>query len=304
MALEFNSLEDAVKHIASEGYVVRTADEESTYLENYKKDELKKTVSEFYQNFDNKLKENGFEKNDGEKTYDAVIRILNNEKNSLADITAKYEGLEKEKINEQSVLQGYKDQIQAIKDTSKKEQDKLLDQIKMMQRQAFESSISNEVNKSVATIRSGLKSDIFGLDEIIENRISKFYKQFEAKPNEDNILIWYNKETNKPELDPKTLSPVSLSVLLAERFEDLKDTGRNLRGNGHDSKQVNRQENSQNVESNANQNENEYKLELPEEIKTRTQLREYLIKQGYKLSTFEGMKYYTENSKDLPLKQQ
>lgn len=266
-------------------FIIRTADEEKTYLENFKTAEVEKSIapkiSEVHSRYDEDIFAiTGLKKRPDEKTYDFNKRVL-------ADLKAKadkHPELEqeiaslKEKVGKNADakiladLENVRSEFATFKTAKEKELEDLRKETELSKKRSL---IEAEVNA-------------FEFDPAIKEGVLKVFKEttINALLNNsefrDGQLVFLDDKGNPLRNQSKNLAAYTANEIVAERMKDVIKQKRTIPGPPApgDPKQP--------LKS------------IPDTVKTRVELSDYLLKEGLKRGSKEYDEAYAQLSADLP----
>lgn len=275
--LEFANDGEILKYLDSQGtYIVRTKDEDKAYWKNTVGKEVDQKVSEIYSSFEKSIAEStGIDKNAGEKASEFLSRsitaIRDKAKATEADLTKKLEA----KLKESDAAAEVQKQFETYKAQTKAQAKEFEQQIESMKTEAFRGRVQQLVNDAVGRIKPMFKKDLN--DFLIENTINSITSAFtnETIPHDVNGVIVFNDKDDNPIMSTKDGKMLTAYDILLSKFpEDLIDKPRVISGGGT-GQEVTKKDGT--VVEVAQPGENgKYDLELPETVKTVTQLVEHL----------------------------
>ena len=277
-------IDEAIKLLRGEKYVVRTPDDENNYLENHTKDAVNSKVREMFEMFTATVKESsGIEPQNNEKATDFAKRAFS-EKNEL--LTTASEELNKykdEQITKDDTLSQLNTQLKGVKEelkTARGEVENLKNQSKQ---EKFNAMLQASIDSAVESFRPKFKKmDERVLENNVQAEISKFRERYTAKEL-DGAIVFY--DGDKPVLDSETGNMKGVSAILSEQLEYLIDAGRQQTGTGTQQSGTNGKD-----------------LVLPEAVKSKSQLIDWLVKEQKMDSNSDAfMDAYDKYGKDLPL---
>jgi hypothetical protein len=291
--LEFESLDAAVKHLGEQGYVVRSTDEDSTYHKNLTEKEVNSRMAKVYNDFHGSIKElTGIDPDNNEKAGDFLKRAITTLNDSYSTKEQELQKKLEQKLSSDEATAEIRKQFETFKSTSKAELDKRDEEVNKLRQGIFQSRVDGILDSAIDQIKGSLKSDLN--DWVIQSTLQNLKNQFKAgtiaKEVDGNII--FNDSNDQPLLDPKNANPRSAFDLMMEQIpEDLIDKGRQQGGAGSG-------EGSQGGKGDQG-GAGEFDLSLPAEVKTRTDLVNYLKQtleaKGIKHTDKEFTKYYNAN---------
>lgn len=266
--------EDTVKSMNSflekQGYVVRSKDQDSSFLQTHTQQEINKVIGERNAQFEATILETtGIGKTQGEKFHEYHKRALSEKLKEVNELQTKLKGLEEKGVSGSELAQQYKRDLEAARsqitslntEWEKKLQDK--------EGEVFSTKVNTDIEKIIAEVKAvidpTIKPDL--VEDIISARISKFYAENKAA-NLDGITVWKDSngvtQTNK-----KDGKPQNTKERLLPYFENIMNKQRQQGGSGS----------GDSGQGGEGQTQPKWKeTTLPPEIKSRVQLGEYLIK--------------------------
>ena len=289
--------EDITKKLESDkgdtDYILRSQDEEKTFLDNYGKSvlerELDPAISKIHTQYDDDLFEIfGKRKKPGEKTY----KFMKDEFKSWKERAERVESLESE-IAELKKGKPDDAKLQEIKDLQKelgRVKQEHQAEIQNVRRENMELLIKKDVQKAVANIKRkpGIPDEIW--DTYIDKIAADLVKNAEIRDGKTVFL-----DANKTALRNKaTMAEYTAEEIVLERLpKDVIDTGRQpVKGPGIVDHPLVKDDKG-NLKTN---------FILPGDIKDKGQLGEYLVKElGIKRNSKEYMAAYAELSPALPM---
>ena len=292
--------EDVIKYIETAGdkdFVIRTADEEATYLANHAKkieeEVIPSKIADIHNRYDDDvLSVTGLKKNADEKTYAFVKRVLS----SLKTDAEKAKALEVEtaKLKEQiasgstdKALQAELASVQNAYQTLKDEKDKEINTLKT----------SHETYKAKSEIMSALpgiqiKKDL--PEDARETFINSVIDKLVASSQwQEGQLVFM--ENGVVKRNPhNALKPYTPAEMLNEMLKSIKDTSRKPDGKGPG------------LEDYTIEKDKDGKIKvalmLPTDVKTKEDLSKYLVSIGLLRGTKEYIAAYAEYSPNLPMR--
>ena len=281
-----------------ESFVMRTEAEEKTFLENYGKkieeEVIPSKISELHTRYDDDIfSVTGLKKNPTEKTYDFTKRVLAEfktkaEKSSvldkeIADLKkqiADGTGDKKTLADLEAVQKAYKE----LGDTKEKELKDLRTQFEKYKDESEILSASSGLifkkNIPETAIKSLVKQVINDLSSIA-SRV-------------DGSLVFLKDGIPMRNMN-NALKPYTADELLKERLKDVLDTGRKAEGGpGVETELMKEYDKSGKL--------TKISILVPDSVKTKVALGEFLVSQKIMRGTPEYNMLYAEYSKDLPMK--
>jgi len=266
-------------------FIVRTAEEDKTYLENFKTAEVEKAIapriSEVHTRYDEDIFSiTGLKKKPDEKTYDFNKRVL-------ADLKAKADKVPtheqeiaslKEKVgkNADAKILADLENVRSEFATFKSAKEKELDDLRK----------ETEVSRKKSLIESEINA--YEFDPLIKENVLKVYKEtvinalIGSSEFRDGQLVFLDEKGNPLRNQANNLAPYSPTEIIGERLKDVIKQKRIIGGppKPGDPKGSPRS--------------------LPDTVKTKVELSDHLMKEGLKRGSKEYDEAYLELSKDLP----
>jgi hypothetical protein len=269
-------------------FILRSQDEERTFLENHKQTVLEKeldpAVSKIHNQYDEDLfKIFGERKRPGEKTYKFMQEKFGTLK-ERADKAAQLEGeiaeLKKGNPDDSKRLKEIKelqDQLRELKNTHEAELTKI-------GKQNLRNSVKSEIERGLMNLK--LKPGIpESMKQVyIDSVINELSENAEVR---DGKIVFLDKD-GKALRDPQTMAPFTAEALLKDRMKDVIDLGRTQKGPG--------------IVDDVKDDKGNTIITIPDGITSRQKLGEYLVKDlGIKNNTPEYREAYAKYGKDLPV---
>ena len=292
---------EAIKYIETKGdskYIVRTEDEEKVFLENFglkvEEEKIKPQVRKIYDQYEGDiLSVSGIKKESGEKAYDYAKRVIGEFKTKAERTDA----IEKE-------MSSLKEQIKA--GTGDKQ---LLADLEAV-RKAYK-ELEDSKDKEVGTlksdydkfkVRSEISSALSGMvfkKNIPEPAIKAFTDQVineltNIASLQDGKLV-FMKDGVPMRNAHNALNPYTAKELLEERMKEIRDTGKTLNGGPDVSKEITK-------EFDKTGKVTKIAMIIPDSVKSKVELSEYLVKAGLLRGTEDYNLAYKEYSASLPMR--
>ena len=266
-------------------FIIRTADEERTYLENFKTAEVEKAIapqiSQVHSRYDEDiLAVTGLKKKPDEKTYDFNKRVLA-ELKAKAD---KHPELEqeiaslKEKVGKNADakiladLENVRTEFATFKTSKEKELDDLRKETELSKRRAL---IEAELNA-------------FEFDPTVKEGVLKVFKEttvsalLNSSEFRDGQLVFLDDKGNPLRNQAKNLAAYTANEIVAEKMKDVIKQKRVIGGPPKPG------------------DPSDPPKSVPDTVKTKVDLTDHLMKEGYKRGTKEYDEVYAQLSVDLP----
>jgi len=258
-------------------FVIRTSEEESTFLENFKRSEVEKSigekVNELHSRYDADILEvTGLRKDPKEKTYEFNKRVL---KESLGKISA-YE----EKIKELSKGSGLKN------DDKIRELEGLIEKITREKDEAIAAERSektvfrtrNEIEKSLLKLPQEPSIPEAARNALVESTINGLMKAAEWR--EDGLV--FKDEKGEVLRNKTTYKPLTADEILSDTLNPILKKDRKVAG----------------VDIKSDDSKRGISV-LPAGVTTKVELTKYLLSQGLKRESKEYIEAFALG-KDLP----
>jgi hypothetical protein len=259
-------------------FVIRTEEEERTFLDNYRESEVKKEVdprvSEIYSRLDADILEvTGVRRNPTEKTYEYAKRVLGDANSKIKVFEQKIQELSStgnpkhdEKIKELESV------IERIKEEKHKE-------IESLTKEKISFRTKSEIDKALAALQQDPSIPDAARQALVESRVNSLMGQ--AEWDGDKLVFKKDGEVRR---NKQSFEVLSAADILKDELASILKVERRLPGapiapDASKAKGV---------------------AVLPAHITTKVQLTEYLLSQGLKRSSKEYIEAYALGA-DLPL---
>ncbi len=282
--------EDIIKRLESDKgdteFVLRTSDEEKSFLDNYGKSVLEKEldpkVAEIHNRYDDDLFQiTGERKKPGEKTYKFMkdkFTTLKEKADRVEQLEGEIESLKKgspemtAKLSEIKSLQGQIDKMR--QDYEQKITD--------MAKQNLKNGIKSEIERGLLGIK--IKSEI--PESMKQMFIDKTIEDLSANAEmRDGKIVFLDAE-GKALRDPQTMAPFTADAILKDRLKDVIDNGRKVPGPG--------------LPPVPGKKPGDADFIMPDTVTSREKLGEWLITQGIKRNSQEYRDAYSKYGEKLP----
>jgi len=269
-----------------EDFIIRSADEEITYLENFKTAEVEKAISpkisEVHSRYDSDiLAVTGLKKRPDEKTYDFNKRVLAELKANADKLpTVEQENVSlKERVGKNADakliadLENVRLEYKTFKEAKEKEVDALRSETDLGVRKAM---IEAEMNT-------------FDFDPSIKEGVLKIYREniinslLQNSERRDGALVFLDKDGLPLRNKAQNLAAYTANEIVAEKMKDVIKQKRVIPGPprpGDPPTSV---------------------RTVPDTVKTKVELADHLMKEGLKRGSKEYDEAYAELGADLPL---
>jgi hypothetical protein len=216
------TLESITKFLEKQGHVIRTTDQDKTYLQTQTQTEINKVLGERNAQFEATILETtGITKTQGEKFHEYHKRALTEKLGEVTVLKAKIKDFEEKGLQGSDLAKQFKTELEnAQKQISTLNQEwekKLQDK----DTEVFSTKINTEVEKELAKIRANIDPSIKPelVEDVIASRLSRF--NHENKPASlDGMTVWKGPDgiTRTGKKDGK---PSALPELLPNYFMDI-----------------------------------------------------------------------------------
>jgi hypothetical protein len=282
-----------------ESFIVRTEAEEKTFLENFGKqieeEKIPSKISELHNRYDEDVfSVTGMKKNPTEKTYDFIKRVLG-EMKTKAEKSSSLE-VEIAKLNQQ-LKDGTGDKktladLEAVQRAYKELEEKSKSEVETLKKASEQKEIRYELTSALSgfNFKKGITEPVRKafVDQVI-NELTSIAEFREGK------LVFLDKAGNPMRNAHNTLNPYTAKELLDERLKEIVDAGRVI-NNGPDI------ENEVIKEYDKTGKLIKAAIVVPDSVKTKVDLGEFLVKSKILRGTPEYNMLYAEYSKNLPIK--
>jgi hypothetical protein len=285
-------------------FVVRTAEEEKTFLENYAEQVKEEKLGKIFNDLDSEVfnisgqkrqtaDENGnpLPLNKREKTFDFIKRVLGSYKTDAEkakDFEGKIKTLEqqlRDNAGDKKLLADLESMQKAYKQLEDESKSKIQDLEGKHKRKEAE-----------AMIRAALPTNF--RKNLPESVIKTFVKEnvdallAEAQVQDDK-LVFVDKDGAVRRNPHNALQPYTASELLNERLKDIIETGRKTEGGPGLGKEIT-------YEKDNKGNVTKVNVYVPESVRSKEELSKFLVSAGLLRGTKEYTLAYAEYSKSLP----
>lgn len=210
--------------VTAQGYTIRNAQEDTTYLQNNSQKAIDDAFKTRNQQLEDTIRQvTGIQKKDAsEKYYDYFSRAMGELKTKLEEGEAKLKEIEKGG-GDNVLITEKNNQIKALQDQLKSAQKEHETKIKELSESMFTQRYDATMSQVIEGIRKDLRDDIDPklLQDIIDNRVRKFKEDHDAVEVEGQ-LVFKDKKTGTPRLNKQDGKHNNLNELLTETFADLK----------------------------------------------------------------------------------
>ncbi len=209
---------EAVEHLKTKGHVIRTKDEETTFLANYEKEKIDPRVEELYSGIDKDIhKSTGIPKNTNEKTYEYLKRVLNPLVNEVNTLKKQIErGLDKngDELSKQ--------QIKALEDKLAAKELEVSNLTELKNKEVSELKQNFTINEALIGKKIAVPASVPDDKKaayIKQKRdfISTQFKANNTAVEQDGKIVY--KQGDKIRLNSKTNQPMTAEEIIEEDFQ-------------------------------------------------------------------------------------
>lgn len=291
------TVEAISKWLESQGRTIRTAEEDTSFISQKAQEEVDAMYRKHNETIDTALAElTGIKKNANEKTTDYMKRAVSSYGSQVTELQEKIDKYEKEGVSGHEQAEKYRKQLEDLQEQFRTQSEKHAEELRTQKEVTFKNQVHNNINKEYESIKSKLRDDINKdvIDDVLENRLRKFYEENTPEQLDDEHVIWKDKD-GKTINSTKDGKPLSGVEILNGYFKDLVQEKRNDKGSGSNGGEGGKGEGQENPS---------YKdIKVPDTVKSKTQLHDYLSKDlKMDQSTKEFSEAYEALGKDLPLR--
>lgn len=283
--------EDIIKYITDNGgkaedFVIRTPEEEKTYLDNYREAEIEKVIdpktNELHSKYDEVIfAVTGLKKNDREKTIDfnkRVLAALKADADKLPKLEEQIEDL-KGKLGK-----GADAKLLADLENVRKE---FADFKSVKEKEVSDLRKETETSKKKTVIEAEMNA--YEYDSTVKPSVLKVYQDtvmnslLENSEWREGSLVFLDDKGNPMRNPANNLAPYTATEIIGERMKDVIKQKRIIGGPPRPGDPPAKVRN------------------VPDTVKNKVQLAEHLMKDGLKRGTKEYDEAFSELGKDLPL---
>jgi hypothetical protein len=268
-------------------FILRSQDEENTFLENYSKGKIDTAISEVHKRYDEDLfKLTGKHKDGSEKTYDFNKRVLSEYIGKVQDFETQISTL-KEQVKNSGGDKHLKTELESVQKQFKEYKEEREAEKAQYEKKYQKTLIRAEITKALGEFKlKTMDEDVrkVFLDKVVDDLVS-------TAEFRDDALVFLDSEQKVLRNKNNSLNPYSPKEILSEKLKSIVDAERRVEGVDF-SKAIEKDK------------DGKFKVNVtrPDAVKTKTQVSEWLVKDGgFKRNTPEYMAAYAELSKDLPM---
>lgn len=287
-------LESITKHLEKTGHVVRTTEQEKTFLQTKTQEEINKVIGERNAQFEATILETtGIPKTQGEKFHEYHKRAVVEKTKLVGELEAKIKEFEKNGLSGSQLAQQYKTELETLQGKMSSLNSEWEKKLIEKDGEVFQTKVQTEIEKVVAKVRASIDPTIKPVlvDDILAARLAKFSQENKAFNLEGMIIFKGNDGVTRT--SKKDGKPESLEEVFAPYVADIIATKREQGGAGSSGGQAGGQGQAAKWKDTT----------LPETVKTQVQLTEFLMKE---LKLDPSKKDYSEAFEalkgNLPLK--
>lgn len=291
--------DEVLKYVESQGdvdFIVRTEAEDKTFLENYGKkieeEQIPSKISELHNRYDEDIfSVTGQRKNPTEKTYEFTKRILGD----LKTKAEKAEAIEAEITRlKQQIKEGGNDKLlldlENMKKAYKELEETKTSEIKRINTDFEKYKIQNELLSASSGLNFKKGIPEAATKALLNQAISEL---LQIASRQEDKLVFLNKDGAPLRNAHNALNPYTAEELLKEKLKDVIETGKKAEGGPDLNKEIVK-------EYDKTGKLTKIALVIPDSVKSKVELSEYLVKSGLLRGTQEYHEAYKEYSKALP----
>lgn len=277
-------------------YVIRSKDEDTTFMTNFEKDFAGKKTSEFANAVEADILATwGQPKKENEKYHDYLKRVIGEAKTGVSEAQ---KALNDFKASSNGTPQD-KDRIKQLEDLLASEKQSFTTEKGKLETQISEIQTGSEIKTSIAGLRARYQKGI--ATEIA----SAFEGQIVADVQKNTRLVDGKyvvvDAENKVIMDKTTYAPKAIAAILEERLAPIMDNGQAGAGAGGNSQQQQQQADGEGLVKDATGKITDI-VALPADVKTQMQLTDYMKKLALVQGTPEYNIIFKKYGEKLPLR--
>ena len=294
--------DEVLKYVETKGdesFIVRTEAEEKTFLDNFGKqieeEKIPSKISELHNRYDEDVfSVTGLKKNPTEKSYDFIKRVLGDLK-TKAEKANSFEteiaSLKKQLADGTGDKKTLAD-LEAVQRAYKELEEKSKGEVETLKKISEQKEIRYELTSALSgfNFKKGITEPV--RKAFVDQVINELTSIAELR---DGKLVFLDKAGNPMRNAHNTLNPYTAKELLDERLKEIVDVGRKIDGGPDIESEVIK-------EYDKNGKLTKAVIVIPDSVKTKVALGEFLIKSKILRNTPEYNMIYAEYSKNLPMK--
>lgn len=222
---------DAIEHLKTKGHVIRTKDEETSFLTDYEKSKIDPRVNEIYSQLDKDiLTVTGVKKEGSEKTYDYLKRVVSPIVNEVKDLKKQIaDGLDKngDELTKQQLKQLQDKLDKKETELTQLQESKTKEVSQLKQQHAIDKALLGKNIVVPSTVGDDKKSAY--LNARREFIADQFQKKFTAV-EQDGKVVYKKGETIV--LNTKTNQPMTAEEIILDEFSYEFETQKGPAGAG------------------------------------------------------------------------
>lgn len=292
---EDNTRKSIISWLGSQGFTVRTAEEDNGYVNTNVQEEVNRMFAKSKVELEEKVKElTGIDRHgEGEKATDYLVRAVNQRIGELPTLQAKLKKLEEEGLQGNEQATEYKNQLEKLQSDYQALKSEMDEKLSSKDKEIFMNGVRHQENNELAKLRplfdQSIKSEF--MEDIVKSRLDKFRSENTPHQLEDQII--YKDAQGNTKTSQQDGKPMSTSEVLLPYFKEIIDETRKAAGAGS------------NGQGGAGNGQAKTQLQRPEGVTSRVKLHEWLRStDGPNLneSTAEFSEAFNELGKDLPIR--
>lgn len=279
-------------------FVVRTADEDKTFLENYAEEVAEKRARSYEGKLHQKYDDDFFtltgkRKPEGVRTFD----FIKSEWMTMSERAAKVDELLHEKQDlEKKIKEGSTDKklladLEKVQLEYQRLKDESENKIKTIQTEHERFKIRNEILKARSELSFNEKIPGAAREALVERVVDELVGKAEFRENQ---LYFIDSEGNPLRNKNNALNPYTAKELLSEKLKEVLKEKRKESGPPVGDEINKKYDKSGNLESVA--------IVVPDSVRTREQLGEYLVSKGLLRGSAEYYKAYKQYGEGMPVR--
>ena len=265
------TLKSITDYLSKHGHVIRTADQDKEFLTNSTQAEIDRVLGERNQKMEETiLKTTGIKKNQAEKFYDYHERALVEKLNGVKALEDKIKKYETEGFQGSEMLKQLKLDLEQAKHQLEETNSEWKKKFDAKEGEIFGSRIESEIEKVLGELRATLDPTIRPelIPDILAARLAKFRSE-NTPYNSDGIIVWKDAKTGTTRTSKQDGKAQNFKDLFTPYLADVAGKPRQQGGAGSGSNGAGHEGGGKKYNE----------ITLPDTIKTRVQLTDYLIKE-------------------------